>query len=312
MDPDGSDARKVAAGELREYLPSWSPDGTQLAYWKGRGGRQGLEVMRWDPEESVDGVEVTWVGGTHDPPIWSPDGASLAIDGLLARATRDQVAVVSTAGDRKVTDGAALHPSWAPDGDSVAFFGSLGTVSERDSPDFSGLIVAKSDLRDPVQIGEAGLSAADHEAGVGPAWSPDGDWIVIGTIGSGGHDLIAISPDGTESRPIATSDEDEILPEWSRDPDRGLLAFLRGRDAYRLVLTDAEGSIVREFDGPGLTPVRPTWSPDGRRILVFGQRPPDDGGGSLGLIYEVVGSDPPLEFVVDGDVSGASWQAIES
>lgn len=126
-------------------LPSWSPDGSMLAY-VGSGGTP-LCIGSFDGAQPrctavEDDVNV------YFRPSWSPDGGSLAYstysqsDGFSGLRVLD----VATMTDRVVTSFPVISPSWSPDGSRIAlvygsdwnfrydFSGSLGTIA----PDGSG------------------------------------------------------------------------------------------------------------------------------------------------------------------------------
>ena len=74
MDADGSNPRGVAAEEPWEILPSWSPDGSTIAY-RLRSGT-GWAVALVDP--SGGNKRVLNPGpGNGSPVVWTPDGKAL-------------------------------------------------------------------------------------------------------------------------------------------------------------------------------------------------------------------------------------------
>jgi len=75
MAADGSDVERVTNSPSTDSSPSWSPDGTKLAFTSDRGGNLDVYVM------DVDGsnvVQLTDHPGTDSEPVWSPDGTRLA------------------------------------------------------------------------------------------------------------------------------------------------------------------------------------------------------------------------------------------
>jgi len=111
-------------GELRlfrkdAWTPSWSPDGTRLAFTveHPRG--------RWRVyTANVDGTAETALGGpdlNSGSPAWSPGGEQIAFSQFTDPSGRRQVFVTNAngAGIRQLTAGAAWscdHPSWSPSG----------------------------------------------------------------------------------------------------------------------------------------------------------------------------------------------------
>jgi TolB protein len=78
VNPDGSNLRRIEVDMWLEY-PSWSPDGTKLAFMGAIGGNYELQVV-----DLATGV-VTQL--THSPghdawPAWSPDGSTIAFSSV--------------------------------------------------------------------------------------------------------------------------------------------------------------------------------------------------------------------------------------
>jgi dipeptidyl aminopeptidase/acylaminoacyl peptidase len=79
MNPDGSNPRQITEEAADDFRPSWSPDGTHIAFASQRhsgGGRSSIWVMRADGAEPV---EIAYAPGRIDHfPAWSPDGTRIA------------------------------------------------------------------------------------------------------------------------------------------------------------------------------------------------------------------------------------------
>jgi TolB protein len=105
--PDGTGFRRVTA----ETSPpgtgaSWSPDGTQIAYW----GVDGLHVI------NVDGTADTALRQGVAHPAWSPDGSQFAYDStwsinVVNADMSHAIPIVSVTGTVQVAG-----PNWAPSG----------------------------------------------------------------------------------------------------------------------------------------------------------------------------------------------------
>ncbi|HUZ85082.1 MAG TPA: prolyl oligopeptidase family serine peptidase, partial [Gaiellales bacterium] len=201
----GGRARRLTGGAHSDSCPSWSPDGTRIAFLSDRdGGVRRLYLI--DP----DGGEAELVCGAGDglaawPPAFSPDGRRIAFaawsggrrfwvgppDARLAREIRTVdwrddsgdandrhsrlLVVAARPGARPrvvVGDGYRVeHPAWHPDCDRIAFEGDPG---------------ADADLRPRPRILEvAGTGGEPRElvrlAGAArlPSWSPDGSQLAF-------------------------------------------------------------------------------------------------------------------------------------
>jgi Tol biopolymer transport system component len=106
MQPDGSQVRRLApsASHLAEMEPSWSPDGTQIAFVALRDPPVGNTEIYVLDVASGDSLRVTRYHARDVDPTWSPDGKSLAFTrGPSAYRTEVHVARVDGTGIRKVT-----------------------------------------------------------------------------------------------------------------------------------------------------------------------------------------------------------------
>ena len=71
-----------------------------------------------------------------------------------------------------------------------------------------------------------------------PAWSPDGSTIAFASKRSGNSDLYAMDADGSGTRPLTKTKEDDAQPDWSPDGER--IVFSRGSPT-RLFVMNADG-----------------------------------------------------------------------
>jgi Tol biopolymer transport system component len=97
-----------------------------------------------------------------------------------------------------------------------------------------------------------------------PAWSPDGSRIAFSSKRRGSLDIYTMRADGTGTRRLTTSREDETHPSWSPDGER--IVFRRGTSSGDLYVMDADGSEPRPLVVAPPHDGQPTWSPDGRWI----------------------------------------------
>ena len=124
VDADGSGLRQLTESPAYDMYPTWSPDGTQIAFHSTRATPEGFEPPARDPERNAD-FDVFVVpaeGGrarnlTRDSerqqkfPDWSPDGRWLAVD------EEGSVVFVPTDGSARIARPDGLignFPAWAP------------------------------------------------------------------------------------------------------------------------------------------------------------------------------------------------------
>ena len=75
MAADGSAVEQITNSPSTDSSPSWSPNGTKLAFTSDRGGDLDVYVMNADGSNVV---QLTDHPGTDSEPVWSPDGDRLA------------------------------------------------------------------------------------------------------------------------------------------------------------------------------------------------------------------------------------------
>jgi Tol biopolymer transport system component len=121
MDADGSNLTRLTRTTWTNTRPSWSPDGTTIAFASRRGGDLDLYLM--DP----DGGNVrrlTTSPGRDTEPVWSADGSLIAFISSRRAAAQDVYLIrPDGTGLRRLTNSKALDwaPAWSLDGSRIAF-----------------------------------------------------------------------------------------------------------------------------------------------------------------------------------------------
>ena len=248
--PDGSGGRPLKSAEFQPIVPSWSPDGTSIAYLDHREGR----------------LHVEGIGGTDDRvlaastaaltrPSWSPDGSQIAARMLIDGGWRIRVFNADGSGSHEVGTW-NLPPdylqvddlAWSAQGkfalalstaESDGRHASLGTMDA----DGRNLRIILRDLRNP-----GGLSSLL----VSPTWSPDGSRIAFERDGR----IDEVDADGSNLRHLTPGPYDGA-PAWS--PDGNEIVFHRGASYgdSRLVVMAPDGTHRVDIGG-GLDP---DWQP---------------------------------------------------
>lgn len=287
------DAELTASGPMRPVLTcgfgptglQWAPDGSRLAFAYG-GCDKVVHVV------DLDGT-LQRIGGGRSP-AWSPDGRRLVYEqnypfmGMSADRAWPLLVVDMDGGDLtprplgEVGMGFfAGSPSYSPDGALLTFTGPLEPGSY--DPMSSGAYVMRSDGADL-------MLAAPGAWSVG--WLPDGR-IIVNEPTMGGSS--AVDPGSGDSTPVAGGDSVHAI-----SPDGSLLLAMHvGDEGQGVRLYRVGGELVAEMGG-----FAPTWSPDGRALLVN-----DTDSGEL-LVIGVDGTELgryELTTPVGGD-QRARWQ----
>lgn len=156
LDVESGQIRRLTSGDFDEYLPSWSPDGSRIAF-VSNGDKDPDRTYNYDVwtvpvgKQAQDPTRLTtFAGADNDPdsesyPVWSPDGRSIAyVQGgpveLFAYGTRHLAVIPASGGEPRVLT-AALdrnvgRPAWSADGRSLRF------VVEDDKTQWLGSISA--------------------------------------------------------------------------------------------------------------------------------------------------------------------------
>lgn len=262
--PDGSEQRNLTepAAGVQETLPSWSPDGKQVAYMR----------ITSSPNSAAEVYVVGWKGGPERQLTHSPAGSSCA--GSSGPGPANPTASLSCNGD----------PSWSPSGAVIAY----SHTYERDSVSLSEIWLVNQD-----GSGAHALTA-DGQAvqGSGPAWSPDGKQLAFQRSSDNGTSSIyVVNSDGSRERRLTgPGGSFGDHPAWA--PDGSTLLFRSnpgdptqdfGPSDLYTVRTDGSALTNLTRAGRNLEFLSSSWSPDGRWLIT--SRVQSDSHGGQAQLY---------------------------
>jgi Tol biopolymer transport system component len=254
-------AVKAFDSSKSEICPTFSPDGTKVAFESGRSGNDEIWVCRSDNSECT---QLTWFGDTHaGSPAWSPDGNWIAFD--VFRQSRFEIYVVNSSGGkpRLLSGGVGLVPRWSGDGKWIYFRCNDNLVSNSAGGPGSRRFNV---CRVPAAGGNA--ERLTRTGGQTAAESPDGKWIYY----SDSADMYT-STAPLRRIPVSGGKPSEILPQIA---GRNFIVLEAG--IWYLAPNTREGSLLQYYDFATRSTrtvyrtTRPvsaglTISPDRKRIL---------------------------------------------
>ena len=242
-DADGFAPQTILASNEPLISPTWSPDGSRLAY------------VSFEQKKPVVYVQSVATGarqavanffGSNSAPAWSPDGRRLAV--VLSRDGGSQMNLINTDGSGQPVRLAAsasidTEPNFSPDGSAIIFTSDRGggpqiyriavaggqvqrltfegnyNISPRHSPDGKSFtFIQRNGGRYNVAVQDFATRQVQvlSEGGVdeSPSFSPNGRMILYASETGGRGILAAVSSDGRVKQRFTESTGDIREPAW--------------------------------------------------------------------------------------------------
>ncbi|MFI0016167.1 hypothetical protein [Streptomyces griseus] len=263
---DGTDLRRLTDTADNEESPTWSPDGTRIAYACDGDAARGWQIY----ERAVDGGPQTRISdgpaGDATEPSWNPvdDEARRGLvaytlttnpdpdvdDGTELRATQG----IGT--DRPLLVGAhaawgTRSASWLPDGNDIVFLSPYHTCGCDDFDHVYRVTAFEGDEPPDQLVNE------NREVGP-PTWFPPAGTVIVPRI--------TTKPDGLLSAAHIVTLQD--VRQDGSDPRDLHLTILKEDPAARTNEDPAVNPLFRPADGYDPWHERQNYTPDGRRIVV--------------------------------------------
>lgn len=294
---------RVTTNPANDFGPAWSPDGREIAFVSDRRDSPGVWAIRDGAERQIANVR-----GSVNGPSWSPDGrvifnaiadnrSRLVLDGKDVTSNEDvfpfRAQWMSTTEILYTADGRIKRRAiGGGDPQPVAFTAqvsftrepftpkrrafpqtgpqtAMGVMHPAISPDGRRIaFTALGDLWMTPVGGAAERVTRTSSIEIWPAWSPDGRQIAFSSDRAGTMDLWIRDLTTGADRRLTELAGAEMAAAWS--PDSARIAFLADGEVFTV---DARSGAVKKVHDRLFDPGRPSWSPDGRALLLSVLKP---------------------------------------
>ena len=206
---DGTKARALTGKAYGAFDPTWSPDGTRIAFAKREADVSSIAVIGANGKGLRVLARSTASGPYYWSTDWSPDGAWILFDLSKGEGGRTRLMAIhpNGTGRRQIgvfnTGSHCTCADWSPDGTRIAY-----QATTTPTGDYPELYVMNSDGSGRVRLTQN--RARDEN----PDWSPDGTRIAFYSERNGNAEIYVIGADGGQAKRVTRDPWYSDAPAW--------------------------------------------------------------------------------------------------
>jgi len=268
---DGTNNKALTSGNYTDSSPTWSPDGTSIAYVSDRDGSPQIYVLRMDTGQTVRLTSLALEPSTIS---WSPDGKRIAFDSFVPAARREITVLPTPPPGAQWADAPEVYDRLLYRADARGYL----------KPGFTQIFVIPAAGGAPQQLTTGNFPHGRSPFGFGGGdikWTPDGKYLV-----TSGHfqedyeydpfdmNVYEISAADGAVRVLTNGKGPYRSPDIS--PDGKQIAYIGFEDHHQQYQTTRLYVMNRNGGNSHVVTTKldrdvqdPRWSPDGKNIYFL-------------------------------------------